>query len=582
MAQDEKRLLNKKSRIHRIGLYIRVSTEEQAENPEGSIKSQEQRLKSHVQFQNQEENFGEIAGVFIDRARSGKDTNRVELQRLFQAIRRKEISLVMVTELSRLSRSIKDVCEFWDLMKENGCEFLSLREKFDTTTAAGEMVLYTIANIAQFERKQCSERIQANFLARAQRGLFNGGSIPFGYELDPDRRGYLRVNEVEAEIVREAYHTFLKEGCLSKAGVSLNHRGFRLGRRRQGGGSKSRLGHFTVDNLHQMLTNPSYRGVRAYRVRGETQTTRACWPAIIEEQVFEQVSKILKRNYRRLKSTQNRRYPFLLSGLVVCGSCGDHLPGKSAHGNGGKIPYYEHGWATKRQAYLNQRLFSCDPHRVLAKKLEPAVWEDILQVLSSPELAQAIIHEAHAFHAKQNQVSEADRIRVKIRDIEVQIEAVAEHLTKIPKGMSPAPIFTQMERLEQIKSEAQREYDAIYKSGLMRDVPVSLKEYSAFLHLIREGIAHTDSQDLRSQIVQHLVHRVEVLPEALRIHYHTGRSRFIATPNKTKEPGVQPPGSGLNHKTHGGLRPFSSPDPLFPVFLFSGSNSLTIGRGGGI
>ena len=197
---------------HRIGLYVRVSTEEQAENPEGSIKSQEQRLRQQIQFRNAEGNFGEVAGVFIDRAKSGKDTNRPELQRLLQAIRMREITLVMVTELSRLSRSIKDFCEIWDLMRANGCEFQSLREQFDTTSAAGEMVLYTIANIAQFERRQVSERVTANLQARSQRGLYNGGIIPFGYKSIAEKKGYLAVDEDQAPIVRQAFAAFLEQG----------------------------------------------------------------------------------------------------------------------------------------------------------------------------------------------------------------------------------------------------------------------------------------------------------------------------------------------------------------------------------
>jgi hypothetical protein len=48
----------------------------------------------------------------------------------------------MVTELSRLSRSIKDFAEIWDLMRAHNCSFFSLNESFDTTTAAGEMVMY--------------------------------------------------------------------------------------------------------------------------------------------------------------------------------------------------------------------------------------------------------------------------------------------------------------------------------------------------------------------------------------------------------------------------------------------------------
>lgn len=103
----------KNESLHKIALYVRVSTEEQAENPEGSIRNQEDRLRTAVSLKNMEGNFGEVVEVFIDRARSGKDTNRPELQRMLAAIRRKEVTLVMVSELSRLSRSIRDFSEIW-------------------------------------------------------------------------------------------------------------------------------------------------------------------------------------------------------------------------------------------------------------------------------------------------------------------------------------------------------------------------------------------------------------------------------------------------------------------------------------
>jgi len=61
-----------------------------------------------------------------------------------------------------------DFAGIWELFKTHNCSFQSLRENFDTTTAAGEMVLYTIANIAQFERRQVSERVAVNMNARAQ------------------------------------------------------------------------------------------------------------------------------------------------------------------------------------------------------------------------------------------------------------------------------------------------------------------------------------------------------------------------------------------------------------------------------
>ena len=53
-----------------------------------------------------DESVSALFAVFVDRAKSGKDTNRPELQRLLSAVRNREVTLVMVSELSRLSRSI--------------------------------------------------------------------------------------------------------------------------------------------------------------------------------------------------------------------------------------------------------------------------------------------------------------------------------------------------------------------------------------------------------------------------------------------------------------------------------------------
>ena len=209
-----------------MALYIRLSTEEQANNPEGSIKSQEQRLRQNIQFRNYEESWGDVVDVFIDRAKSGKDKNRPQLQRMLRGITNGEINLVMVSELSRLSRNIKDFCEIWELMRENRCEFLSLREQFDTTTAAGEMVLMSLANIAQFERKQVSERVRYNFKARAVRGLFNGGSVPVGYRTNLERKGHLEVNDDEAKLVQNIFSTFLKEGTLAKQERLFTKKGY--------------------------------------------------------------------------------------------------------------------------------------------------------------------------------------------------------------------------------------------------------------------------------------------------------------------------------------------------------------------
>src|SRR3989339_904166 len=117
---------------YQIAFYIRVSTEEQAKNLEGSIKNQKERLLQTVKLKNMDSDFGEVVGIYIDRDKSGKDTNRPELQKMLMDIQAGRVNLVMASELSRISRSIKDFSEIWEMMKQNKCDFLSLRENFDT------------------------------------------------------------------------------------------------------------------------------------------------------------------------------------------------------------------------------------------------------------------------------------------------------------------------------------------------------------------------------------------------------------------------------------------------------------------
>ncbi len=310
----------KSAKVHKIGLYIRVSTEEQASNPEGSIRNQEERLRAVVKLKNMERPFGEIKSVYVE-AKSGKDTNRSELQKLLTSIRKREIDLVMVTELSRISRSVKDFAEIWEMMQANNCGFLSLRENFDTTTAAGEMVLLIVASLAQFERRQISERVTANFAARAKRGLFNGGAIPYGYKRIEDRSGYLDIDEQAAEVVKKAFSAFIREGALMPAARWLNEQGILMKKDRECGGNRKRMGYFTIDNLQAMIRNKMYVGIKSFRQEGEAQESDAVWAPIIDRDTFDMANEVLSKNKKLTKLNaegKNSRYPYMLSTLVFC------------------------------------------------------------------------------------------------------------------------------------------------------------------------------------------------------------------------------------------------------------------------
>jgi site-specific DNA recombinase len=106
--------------VKRIGLYLRVSTEEQARISDGSLVSQRARLEEYVEGQNRrEKGWGQIVDVYQD-DKSAKDMNRPEFKRLISDVKAGQVNLILATELSRLSRSIRDFCELWDIFKAHG------------------------------------------------------------------------------------------------------------------------------------------------------------------------------------------------------------------------------------------------------------------------------------------------------------------------------------------------------------------------------------------------------------------------------------------------------------------------------
>lgn len=359
---------------HKIGYYCRVSTEEQALRNEGSLESQKHRLSSFVDLKNmQTPGWGEAVDWYIDEGLSAKDTRRPELQRLLADMRRGRVNLLLVTDISRLSRSIRDFCVLLDDMNRAKAKFLSLKDQFDTSTPAGEMMLFNMINLAQFERRQISERVAMNFHSRALRGLRNGGPAILGYQVDPANKSRFVVSEKEADEVRLIFNMFIEEGSTYRAAAKLRQ----LGITPKAPSTKSNSddeAQWTTQTLQNMLRNYSYIGLRevnkVYKHENQEdlkthqrhQLVKAAWPAIISEETFATAQRMLDANQAlersRLEKSQWRA--FVLSGYSACGECGRPLVGSTGHGRVSSTRYYIHRPIEGKSVTCSVKCFRAD------------------------------------------------------------------------------------------------------------------------------------------------------------------------------------------------------------------------------
>jgi len=110
--------------------------------------------------------------IFMEKISGGK-SDRPELLRMLDVVR--EGDTVIVTELSRLSRSVKDLFNLIEKLHTLGADIRSLKESWaDTTTPQGKLLFAIFAGIAEFERDLIRQRTNEGLSAARARGRHGG------------------------------------------------------------------------------------------------------------------------------------------------------------------------------------------------------------------------------------------------------------------------------------------------------------------------------------------------------------------------------------------------------------------------
>lgn len=138
--------------------------------------------------------------VYEDEGFSGGNTNRPKFQQLLKDIKNKEINILICYRLDRISRSVADFSNTYNLLEENNVAFISIREQFDTTTPMGKAMLYISSVFAQLERETIAERVRDNMLQLAKTGRWLGGQEPFGFKAE--RISYIDENFNERSLMK--------------------------------------------------------------------------------------------------------------------------------------------------------------------------------------------------------------------------------------------------------------------------------------------------------------------------------------------------------------------------------------------
>lgn len=222
-----------------------------------SVENQIAMCRNYIQYNVEGAEHAKIV-EFEDEGYSGKNTRRPQFQKMMREIEAGNCNYLVCYKLDRLGRNIADLANMVEtLNKQNVC-FISIKERFDTSTPIGKAMLYFAGVLAQMEREQIAERVRDNMIMLARKGRWLGGNTPLGFEAKAEERVSfsgknkksfrLVVNEEEIKIVRFIFKEYLEKQSLAAIARYFFNQGIRTKREKE----------YTTTAIRNILTNPVY------------------------------------------------------------------------------------------------------------------------------------------------------------------------------------------------------------------------------------------------------------------------------------------------------------------------------------
>ena len=471
------------SEVRPIGIWIRVSTDDQAQGD--SPKHHEIRARHYAAAKGWVvQEVYDLAGV------SGKTVmEHPETKRMMEDVRRGHITSLIFSKLARLTRNARELMDFSDFFRQHNADLVSLQENIDTGTPSGRLFYNMVAVMAQWEREEIGDRVKASISVRAKLGKPLNGKAPYGY-FWKDKK--LRPHPEEAPVRKLMYELFAEHQRKKTVARLLNDRGYRT----RDGSS------FSDTTVGRLIQDPTAKGIhranytrrvgdkKPWALKPEHEWVLTEVEPIIPVDLWERCNEMLEARKTKLRRPA-RRTVHLFVGLTFC-ECGNKM----------YVP-------TNSPKYVCTRC----RNKIPIIDLEAVFLDELKNYLFSPTQVSEYLQKAGEATYEISELLEA--LQKELQKVKVESEKV--YRLYMDDGISPKQFKEMNNPLEERKKQLEAEIPRSEAEIALLKIDGLSSEY-----IMEEAQAlHTDwptmSTDERRKVIELLVKNVVIGKDEISI-----------------------------------------------------------------
>lgn len=480
----------------RIAIYSRKS---KFTGKGESIENQIELCRQYIRIHDGDKAAEQVL-IYEDEGFSGGNLERPQFKKMMADAKEGEFFAIIVYRLDRISRNIGDFAGLIESLNDMKISFVSIKEQFDTNSPMGRAMMYIASVFSQLERETIAERIRDNMQELAKTGRWLGGITPTGYTSEQVQRVTvdgkvrkackLKVIPEEAQLVQLIFAKFLETCSLTHTDTFLLQHGYNTKNGKN----------FTRFAIKGILTNPVYakadlavweylseqgadlfvqqerfdgtHGVMAYnrteQKPGKSNQIRPMeeWiialgahQGLIEGSDWVKVQYLLEQN-RSKGYRKPRSHVALLSGVLVCGDCGDYMrPKLSKRENAAGEQIYSYVCEMKERS-RSQR---CKMRNVSGNLLDRMVLEEIKRLpQNNSQFVQYLKRGEQLIHGNREDYDrQLEQLQKSLTGKEQEINTLLDTLGKASGSVAEDYLLGRIEQLHEASKDVRRQMEEL-------------------------------------------------------------------------------------------------------------------------